>query len=121
MTKLFLTAVFVIGMIGISFAQSIDGIDFKDIKGDYIILKVDGYTTKGKSKFDLQYGDNGRGLKKQRSIVKDSSGEIVESISSVSILNFLTENGYTLISFNVDRVGSALGYTYLLKRNLTKD
>lgn len=116
MEKLILTVVLAFWMIGISFAQSIDGIDFKDIKGDYLILKVDGYTTKGKSKFDIQYGDNGRGLK-NRTTVKDSSGEIVESISSVSILNFLSENGYTLITFTVDRVGSALGYTYLLKKS----
>lgn len=55
MRKSILFVVFFIGMVTVSFAQSIDDIDFKDVKGDYIILKVDGYTTKGKSKFDIQY------------------------------------------------------------------
>lgn len=116
MKKLFLTLIFAIGMIGMSFAQSFDDIDFKDIKGDYIILDVNGWASKGETKFRIYYGDALHDIKVKRTIVKDSLGEIVKSTSSVAILNFLNENGYELTSFTIDRVGSALGFTYLMKR-----
>ena len=108
-------------LMSLSYSQTIDGINVKDIDVEYMqIVGTTGFLT-NKVSITLDYGQTAAGklFGKGKMVVKDKDGKRMKFNSMIDALNFLGTNGYDFVDAYAITIGNNNVYHYMMrKRNL---
>lgn len=98
-------------------AQSLDDVPLKDIDVKYMLIRGQQKAFSTKLNITVDFGQRTKLFSgKNRGVLKDKDGKVLELNSMVDALNFFYENGYEFISAYTTTVSNQNVYNYLLRK-----
>ncbi|TDR17554.1 hypothetical protein C8D91_2613 [Marinicella litoralis] len=82
-----------------------------DIDSNYIQVSAYNKFMSNKLKVHLDFGQFNSIWKSKDTQLRGRDGKMIQFNSVAQLLNYMTENGYELISFNTYAIDNALGHT----------
>ena len=101
-----------------SYAQSVNGIAFKDLEVDYLEIVGENKPLSNKQIIGLEYGQVKTSVlyPYKDTKIKDANGKDVEFNYMIEALNFMVKNGYEFVQAYTSIEGEQNYYHYLLRK-----
>ncbi|WP_133566545.1 hypothetical protein [Marinicella litoralis] len=92
-------------------SQTVNDVPMADIDSNYIQVSAYNKFMSNKLKVHLDFGQFNSIWKSKDTQLRGRDGKMIQFNSVAQLLNYMTENGYELISFNTYAIDNALGHT----------
>lgn len=116
MKKLLLFVLFILLIQNLTYAQSVNGVAFKDINVEYVQIVGTKKPFTQKVTVEIDFGQENKLFTNKDTRVVDEHGNNLIFNSMIDALNFMSKNGYDFVTAYTVTLGDQNVYHYLLKK-----
>lgn len=116
MKNLLLSALFILLIQNLTFAQSVNGVAFKDINVEYVQIVGTKKLFTQKVTIEIDFGQENKLFSNKDTRIVDERGNNLIFNSMIDALNFMSKNGYDFVTAYTVTIGDQNVYHYLLKK-----
>ena len=118
MKKLILFLMFFFVFQNLTFSQSVNGVQFKDIDVEYVQIVGTKKLFTQKVIIEIDFGQENKLFSSKDTRIVDERGTNLIFNSMIDALNFMSKNGYDFVTAYTVTLGDQNVYHYLLKRRM---
>jgi hypothetical protein len=116
MKKLILTLMLFFAIQNLTFSQSVNGVQFKDIDVEYVQIVGTKKPFTQKVFIEIDFGQENKLFSNRDTRIVDEKGINLIFNSMIDALNFMNKNGYDFVTAYTVTIGDQNVYHYLLKK-----